>query len=317
MTRPQRPSLASADDLTQATDIDLNLALSGLIEQRYRSPIVRPSTAADVAALIDQSFPQAGESLEHLVAQISNATERYPRRNTHPGFFGWVAPSGLPSDPLAHAMVSVLNENVGTYQASPVGTTIEKTVIRWLADLISFPEQSEGVLLSGGSMANMSGIASALAKRFGPGYREQGLAAFSQDSKPIIICSQAAHFSIRRAAVMLGIGTDNIIAIDTDPEFRMRVDKLEQSPQTAAKYHLRGRFSRHHPYRRHRPARADRRSLCQTRCLAACGCSLRWRRPHVCGVATTLSWNRESGFGGDGFTQVVFPVAGWQFTALP
>jgi len=229
MTRPQRPSLASADDLTQAADIDLNLALSGLIEQRYRSPIVRPSTAADVAALIDQSFPQAGESLEHLVAQISNATERYPRRNTHPGFFGWVAPSGLPSDPLAHAMVSVLNENVGTYQASPVGTTIEKTVIRWLADLISFPEQSEGILLSGGSMANMSGIASALAKRFGPGYREQGLAAFSQDSKPIIICSRAAHFSIRRAAVMLGIGTDNIIAIDTDPEFRMRVDKLEQA----------------------------------------------------------------------------------------
>jgi glutamate/tyrosine decarboxylase-like PLP-dependent enzyme len=120
-----------------------------------------------------------------------------------------------------------LNENVGGYWASPIGTTIEKTVIRWLADLMGFPQQSEGVLLSGGSMANMSGIASACAKRFGPGYREQGLAAFSQASKPVVICSQAAHFSIRRAAVMLGIGTDNIVTIDTDDEFRMRVDKLE------------------------------------------------------------------------------------------
>jgi len=227
MTRPLRPSLASTDDLTQATDIDLNAALSPLIEQRSRSPIIRSSTAADVAALIDQSFPRGGESLEHLVEQITNATEQYPRRNTHPGFFGWVAPSGLPSDPLAHAMVSVLNENVGGYWASPVGTTIEKTVIRWLADLMHFPQQSEGVLLSGGSMANMSGIASALAKRFGPGYREQGLAAFSQAAKPVILCSQAAHFSIRRAAVMLGIGTDNIVTIDTDAEFRIRVDKLE------------------------------------------------------------------------------------------
>jgi glutamate/tyrosine decarboxylase-like PLP-dependent enzyme len=227
MTRPHRPTLAPADDLTQAVDIDLNGALSQLIEQRTRSPIIRPSVAADVAALIDESFPQGGESLEHLVAQISNATEQYPRRNTHPGFFGWVAPSGLPSDPLSHAMVSVLNENVGGYWASPVGTTIEKTVIRWLADLMRFPQQSEGVLLSGGSMANMSGIASACAKRFGPGYREQGLAAFSQASKPVVICSQAAHFSIRRAAVMLGIGTDNIVSIDTDDEFRMRVDKLE------------------------------------------------------------------------------------------
>jgi len=227
MTRPLRPALASADDLTQATEIDLNAALSPLIEQRSRSPIIRPSTAADVAALIDQSFPRGGESLEHLVEQITNATEQYPRRNTHPGFFGWIAPSGLPSDPLAHAMVSVLNENVGGYWASPVGTTIEKTVIRWLADFIHFPQQSEGVLLSGGSMANMSGITSALAKRFGPGYREQGLAAFSQNAKPVILCSQAAHFSIRRAAVMLGIGTDNIVTIDTDDAFRMRVDKLE------------------------------------------------------------------------------------------
>lgn len=227
MTRPQRPSLASTDDLTQAADIDINLALAQLIEQRYRSPIIRPSTAADVAALIDESFPRGDESLEYLVDQITNATEQYPRRNTHPGFFGWIAPSGLPSDPLAHAMVSVLNENVGTYQASPVGTTIEKTVIRWLADLMHFPQQSEGVLLSGGSMANMSGIASACTKRFGPGYRQQGLAAFSRESQPVIICSQAAHFSIRRAAAMLGIGTDNIIAIDTDAEFRMRVDHLD------------------------------------------------------------------------------------------
>ena len=227
MTRPSRPSLASTDDLTQTVDIDINTALSPLIEQRTHSPIIRPSTAEQVTALIDESFPQGGESLEHLVAQITNANEEYPRRNTHPGFFGWVAPSGLPSDPLAHAMVSVLNENVGGYWASPVGTTIERTVIRWLAELIQFPQQSEGVLLSGGSMANMSGIASACAKRFGPDYRKQGLAAFSRDSEPVVICSQAAHFSIRRAAVMLGIGTDNIVTIDTDAEFRMRVDKLE------------------------------------------------------------------------------------------
>ena len=227
MTRPSRPSLASTDDLTQIVDIDLNKALSPLIEQRTRSPIIRPSTVAEVTALIDDSFPQGGDSLEHLVAQITNATEQYPRRNTHPGHFGWIAPSGLPSDPLAHAMTSVINANVGGYWASPVGTTIERTVIRWLADLIRFPQQFEGVLLSGGSMANMSGIASACAKRFGPGYREQGLAAFSRDSKPVVICSQAAHFSIRRAAVMLGIGTDNIVTIDTDAEFRMRVDKLE------------------------------------------------------------------------------------------
>jgi glutamate/tyrosine decarboxylase-like PLP-dependent enzyme len=227
MTKIERPTLAATDDLTEATDIDLNAALSPLIEQRIQSPIIRPSRAADVAALLDLSHPAGGDSLEQLVAQISHATERYPRRNTHPGFFGWVAPSGLPSDPLAHAMVSVLNENVGGYWASPVGTTIEKTVIRWLADLVDFPQQAQGVFMSGGSMANMCGIAAACAKRFGADFRKQGLAAFSRESLPVIICSNAAHFSIRRAAIMLGIGTDNIVTIDTDDQFRMRADALE------------------------------------------------------------------------------------------
>jgi glutamate/tyrosine decarboxylase-like PLP-dependent enzyme len=227
MTKANRPILDAADDLTEAADIDLNAALSTLIGQRFQSPIIRPSRAVDVAALLDLSHPAGGDSLEQLVTQINHATERYPRRNTHPGFFGWVAPSGLPSDPLAHAMVSVLNENVGGYWASPVGTTIEKTVIRWLADLVDFPRQAQGVFLSGGSMANMCGIASACAKRFGAEFRSRGLAAFSNESRPMIICSSAAHFSIRRAAVMLGIGSDNIVSVDTDDQFRMRVDALE------------------------------------------------------------------------------------------
>ena len=227
MSLPRRPRLEPADDLSAASGIDLNAALSDLHQQRTASPIVRPSRESDIIALIDQSFPAGGDSLEYLAQQIANATKQYPRRNTHPGFFGWVAPSGLPSDTLAHAMVSLLNENVGGYWASPVGTTIEKTVIRWLADLVEFPAQSLGVFLSGGSMANMSGIATACAKRFGAEFRSRGIAAFSVDTNPVIICSQAAHFSIRRAAGMLGIGTDNIVAVGTDNQFRMRVDALE------------------------------------------------------------------------------------------
>lgn len=227
MPDTRRPRFDPADDLGAIPSIDLNEALAELQRQRSQSPIIRPSRAADVEQLIDQGFPGGGDSLEDLVQQVTHATDRYPRRNTHPGFFGWIAPSGLPSDPLAHAMVSVLNENVGGYWASPVGTTIEKTVIRWLADLAGFPQQALGVFLSGGSMANMCGIASACSKRFGPDFRRLGLAAFSRAANPVILCSGAAHFSIRRAAAMLGIGTDNIVTVATDDRFRMRIDALE------------------------------------------------------------------------------------------
>ncbi len=224
-----RPEFSPDDDLSQALTIDFNAALSPIVEHRRDSPILRPSKAEEVTALIDTSYPKGGDTLEHLIDQITNVADRYPRRNTHPGFFGWVAPSGVPTDTLAHAMVAALNQNVGGYWAAPFGTTVERTLIRWLLDLVDFPEWSEGVLLSGGSLANMTGIASALSYRFGADYRNRGLGDFCGDQKPVVICSQAAHFSIRRAVAMLGIGIDNIVLIETDDKFRMRPDKLGEA----------------------------------------------------------------------------------------
>ncbi len=224
---PQRPALDPADDLTATVDIDFDAVLAPLFAQRDRSPIIRPSLESDVRALIDTRRPDAGEPLDGLLAQLERAFDAYPRRNTHPGFFGWVAPSGLPTDPLAHAIVAAINANVGGYWSSPVGTTIEKTVIRWLAELAGFPESSEGVILSGGSMANLCGLAAALARAAGPAFRERGFGAFDTDASPVVICSAAAHFSIQRAAILLGLGSDNVVALETDDAFRLRPDRLE------------------------------------------------------------------------------------------
>ncbi len=224
----RRPTLAADDDLNGAVDIDIDAVLAPLYAQRTESPIIRPSTAAEVAAMLATGWPGNGESLPQLVAQVSAAADRYPRRNTHPGFFGWIAPSGLPTDALANAMVSVLNANVGGYWASPVGTTIERCVIGWLAELAGFPPQAEGVLLSGGSLANVSGMAAALTRCFGPEYRVNGIGAYCDPEPPVIVCSAAAHFSVRRAAVLLGIGSGNIVEIETDDAFRMRTDRLRE-----------------------------------------------------------------------------------------
>jgi len=85
---PIRPVFADDDDLTQALDIDLNAALQDLIAQRSRSPIMATPKESEVIDMLDTDFPQGGESVEQLAAQISRATGKYPRRNTHPGFFG-------------------------------------------------------------------------------------------------------------------------------------------------------------------------------------------------------------------------------------
>jgi aromatic-L-amino-acid/L-tryptophan decarboxylase len=227
MTNLTKPTLSDDCDLTKDLDVDLNSILALFSSQRLKSPIVRHSTEQQISDFIGSEFPEVGTSnFESLVNLLNDVTDTYPRRNTHPGFFGWIAPSGLPTDPVANAIVASLNENVGGYKASPVGTTIEKQVISWMAEFAGFPIDSEGVLLSGGSMANTTAMAGALAHRFGPDYYHQGLAAFQAEGKPVVICSKATHFSIKRAAVMLGIGADNVIAVDVDSEYRLSIEHL-------------------------------------------------------------------------------------------
>ena len=221
-----KPILAAEDELTNAPDIDYNAILAPLVAQRGSDPILRAPMASDVESLVNTQRPETGNDLNELLDEINHAFETYPRKNTHPGFFGWIAPSGLPTDPLTHAIVAAINDNVGGFWSAPVGTVIEKSVVRWLAELAGMPAYTEGILISGGSMANMTAIAAALADRFGEDYRKRGLLATGGSEHVVIICSQAAHFSIRRAAAMLGVGTDNVVTVETDDQFRIRLDKL-------------------------------------------------------------------------------------------
>ena len=103
MIKTVRPVFDPGDDLSAPLEVDYNAIIAPLISQRADSPIVRESKAVDVAALFQQSIPRTGSELADLLDEITKAVERYPRRNTHPGFFGWIAPSGVATDPLASA----------------------------------------------------------------------------------------------------------------------------------------------------------------------------------------------------------------------
>ncbi len=226
------PALDPADELNAPIDIDLRSIIDPIMQQRTQSPIVIPSRAEELSKLVAAGMPRDALPLSEVMAEVQSLTDNYCRRTSHPGFFGFVAPSGLPTDPLSHALVAALNQNVTGYPASPAGATIERTVVKWLAALVGYNEQAGGVLLSGGSMANMTAIGTALIHRFGASLRREGLVATAGARQPKIICSQAVHFSIQRAAGLLGIGTDNVVCVDVDDCFRMRPGKLAQALDT-------------------------------------------------------------------------------------
>jgi L-2,4-diaminobutyrate decarboxylase len=113
----------------------------------------------------------------------------------------------------ADFLISVLNNSTAVWEMSPIGTVIEKEVVRWLADRAGYPATAEGTAVSGGSAANLTGLLAARAR-------------FDFGRTPVVVTSADAHYSIARAAAIMGI--QDVRKVPTDAQHRMDVGALEE-----------------------------------------------------------------------------------------
>ena len=235
------PVLDPEDDLHKPINVDINGIVDKLWDNRGESPIVPRADPDELAKVEKDLAPREGLPLNEVVDYTTDLMMKYCRHISHPGHFGYLAPQGLRTDPLGFAMTAAANQNVAMYSSSPIGVTLEHTVIQWLCEIIGYDLSTgpSGVLLSGGSSSNLTAVATALAHHYGPEYRSKGLGYYVQKTGkiPVILCSEAAHFCFQRACGMVGIGVDNCITIPSDENFCMRMDLLEEA---IAKYEDQG-----------------------------------------------------------------------------
>ena len=203
--------------------VSIDQTLGPILDRALTSPVLPRATHARLDALLPPSLPREGAPIEEVLGEIDAVAVDYSRRNAHPGFFGYVCSSGLPTDPLGHALVAALNQNVTGFGSAPGATTIERRVIRWLADLAGLPAEAGGLFQSGGSLANFTALAVALHHGAKADLRRKGVAA----AGPVAVyVSGETHFSVERAAVLLGLGLDAVRQVPCDTERRMRPDRL-------------------------------------------------------------------------------------------
>ena len=141
-------------------------------------------------------------------------------RAPSPRFFGYVLGSGEPVAALADLLASVLNQNVTAWRSAPAAVTIERQVVRWIADALGCASMA-GSLCGGGSSANLMALAMA---------RESRLPANESGARPgIIYVSSEAHMSMAKAVALLGLGRRNLRVIAVDECFRMTAAALESA----------------------------------------------------------------------------------------
>jgi glutamate/tyrosine decarboxylase-like PLP-dependent enzyme len=132
-------------------------------------------------------------------------------------FFAYVLGSGEPVAALGDLYASVLNQNVTAWRSAPAAVTVERTVVRWLAEAIGC-EGFTGSLAGGGSSANLMGLAMA---------REAKVPGNEDGARPCAVYASAeVHMSVPKALALLGVGRANLRLIPVDEAFRMRTDVL-------------------------------------------------------------------------------------------
>ena len=227
MTKIKVPVLPEQYNIrSNTTGISIDAQIAAILGKATDSPILKTCLANELREHINAGLPRKGISLESVLNELEAVVLKHSRKNAHPGCWAYIISSGLPTDPLGHAITAALNQNVTGYHSAPGATIIEQVIINWLVQLAGMADGAGGVLQGGGSMANLSALAVARNQALGTANIEQGLHA---GPRPVLLVAESVHFSIIRAAHLLGIGEKNIISIRVNEAQQMCTDRLEEA----------------------------------------------------------------------------------------
>ncbi len=156
----------------------------------------------DFAAVLDEALEAARHTFEY----------------SGPGYLAYIPGGGLYTAALGEFLAQGLNRYVGLWQPSPAIVQLEENVTRWLCGLFAFPPAtSQGVLTTGGSMANLSAVVTARYAKLGADFLDGTYYVTDQ-----------THGSNTKSATIAGFGERNVRIVPTDDELRMDPAALDR-----------------------------------------------------------------------------------------
>ncbi|MEP6800821.1 MAG: aspartate aminotransferase family protein [Acidobacteriota bacterium] len=193
---------------------------------RARKVTTGEPAAALREILGDDALPSRGLPAGEIVDDAAGLLFEHSLFNGHPRFFGYITASAAPIGVLADLLAAAVNPNCGAWELSPMANAIEEQTVRWIAELVGFPSDCGGLLVSGGNVANFVCFLAARRARAGVEVRAAGLS--SGEGPLTVYASSETHTWIHKAADLFGQGTDAIRWVPADGEQRMDIAALRK-----------------------------------------------------------------------------------------
>jgi glutamate/tyrosine decarboxylase-like PLP-dependent enzyme len=191
-------------------------------------PVRWQASLEDLRAALGGPLPEDGADPARVVDELAHAAEPGLVASAGPRFFGFVVGGSLPAALAADWLASTWDQDAGIYVLGPAAAVVEEVAAAWLLDLLGLPRGSSVGFVTGGQMANFTGLIAArhaVLERAGWNVEEAGLAG----APPVrVVVGAQAHVTILTALRMLGLGSRDVKRVEADDQGRMRPEALRR-----------------------------------------------------------------------------------------
>ena len=186
-------------------------------------------SGAEASAAFDLALPEYGQGAAAAVRALAHYVRGGAVHVDGPRFFHLVAGGSTPAGLGGDLLCSVFDQHAFASMSSPAAVRLEQAMIGWLKDLFELPPEFGGVIVTGGTRANLTALATArqwCLARLGVNVAEEGLSGAPGLQ---ILSSGFVHSSVHKAASILGLGRANVRTFAADASGRVDLSGLEQA----------------------------------------------------------------------------------------
>ncbi|MBV9480407.1 MAG: aminotransferase class V-fold PLP-dependent enzyme [Acidobacteria bacterium] len=198
---------------------EVNGFFSSLPDRRVQPPSAERKYPEHLNSL-PQTCTEPRQVLEDVLHELIDNGFHIPSAH----YLGMMNPTPTYMAFLAEALVAALNPQLANVARSQLASRIEAETVRWIGELIGWPQSFAGTFTTGGNEANFSALAMAMTARF-PHLVEDGLSSIG--GQPTLYASAESHHSLDKSAGLLGIGRKALRRIAVNDRFQIDVERLE------------------------------------------------------------------------------------------
>jgi aromatic-L-amino-acid/L-tryptophan decarboxylase len=192
-------------------------------------PVLAKVKSGDISKQLPTAPPKNSQTYEQIISDLDEIILPGVTHWNHPKFMAYF--NSTSSDPgiFAELVSAAFNTNGMLWKSNPASTELEELTLDWLKQMLGLNKNFWGIIYDSASSSTMHAIVAARESLEDYSIREKGFGGLQNKPRLRLYASEQAHSSIKKGAIVAGVGLEGVRKIPVDNEFRMLSAELEKA----------------------------------------------------------------------------------------